>query len=388
MFTSNVSSTEEKDVDLLFGAITPGAENLLGAKKKEVKEEEAEDTSVIPAVEKKKLPTREVAPLTEEEEADQLFPGEEEEEVKSGEITKKAAPAPKKPAQDFEVDYETVYNQFVKDGVWGEVVVPEGTEWNAETFKKIQQLQTTTQYEDLLDRTGPYGKAIIQYEKDGGNTGELLQLFREQRTVQEFDITTAEGQEEFLSSYYNAQGNSERSTARMVRALADQGPAALKEEADEKKELWDSQYKDEVQARLDQQTLQNKQMEESARNFNKVINETLVADPDTPLKERRELSNYMLNFSQQYQGREVSQFYIDMAEIQKDPVNYVELAKFIKGIKTGDYRKKLESKVQREVSAKTFMKVKNNNAISGGGSGDVDLNSNSGANFATLLKRK
>ena len=291
------------------------------------------------------------------------------------------------PTSNLEVDYKAVYEQMVADGVWSEVETPEGLEWNADTFKKIQTLQTTSQYEDLLDKTGTYGKTIIEFEKNGGNPAEILGLFREQREVQEFDISEPAGQQDFLRAYYEAQGNYEKSTERMIKALTDQGPEAFKEETEEKKALWDAQYNEEIQERARKQALDARQAELDAKKFHSVITDTLTSDEEVTPKERRDLAGYMLDYSQSYKGKQVSQFYVDMAEIQKDPKNYVELAKFIKGVKTGEYKKKVAATVKKEVSAATFMKVKNGTALSSGGEAQStdDLG---GSSFVSLLKKK
>jgi hypothetical protein len=395
-FTSAVSSTDEEAVDTLFGAKTPGADNLLGGEKKK-----NEDTPAPDDKGKKKLPTavalkdgeaqEKADALDEAQVVDDLFGGEDQELDEYGnKVDKKPAAVEKKSAastQEFEVDYKALYEQMVKDGVWQELDIPDDIEWNADTFKKAQQLQTSTQYQDLLDKTGPYGKAIIEFEKNGGNPGEMLNLFREQRQVQEFDIKEADGQEEFLRAYYEAQGNSEASTNRMVKALLDQGPEAFSEEAQEKKQLWDAQYAKEIEGRQKEQQLMAKTMETAAKNFQKTISDTLTADAEVTPKERKELGSYILSYDKDYQGKQVSQFYVDMSEIQKDPANYVELAKFIKGLKNGDYKKKVENKVKREVTASTFMKVKGGGALSRSG-GETSGEDGGGSNFVSLLKRK
>jgi hypothetical protein len=76
-----------------------------------------------------------------------------------------------------------------------------------------------------------------------------------------------------------------------------------------------------------------------------------------------------------------------MTEIQKDPKNYIELAKFIKGLKTGEYTKKVAEKVQKETSAKSFLKIKNGAALKSS-SGNPDLDRGTGSNFVSLLSKK
>lgn len=386
MFTAGVSSTDDAAIDILFGAKTPGADNLIGAEKKDEKKKD-EKVETTPAADGK---VETSVQTSDEEYLDNLF-GKEEPSVDAEgkpivkqEIKKAAAKLPD--AQ--EVNYEAIYNDMVSQGIWEEVDIPEGTEFSKATFLEIQKLQAKSKYEDLLSNTGTYGKAIIEFEQNGGNPKELLDLFREQREVQDFDIKEAQGQEEFLRAYLEAQGSSEKSIERQILSFKAQSPEALREEAEEKKEIWDAQYNDAIEARKNEQVNYAKQMEEAQRNFQKTIVSTLTSDAEATPKEKKELQNYMLNYSQNFQGKQVSQFYVDMAQVQQDPKNYVELAKFIKGIKNGDYVKKVADKVKKETAAQSFIKIKNGAALRTTGGANPELDTTKGSTFLSLLNRK
>jgi hypothetical protein len=386
MFTAGVSSTDDAAIDILFGNKTPGADNLIGGEKKEEKKKE-EKVETAPAADEK---VETSVQTSDEEYLDNLF-GKEEDTVDAEgkpivkqEIKKAAAKLPD--AQ--EVNYEAIYNDMVSQGIWEEVDIPEGTEFSKATFLEIQKLQAKSKYEDLLSNTGTYGKAIIEFEQSGGNPKELLDLFREQREVQEFDISNSAGQEEFLRAYLEAQGSSEKSIERQIMSFKAQSSEALAEEAAEKKEIWDAQYNDAIEARKNEQVNYAKQMEEAQRNFQKTIVSTLTSDAEATPKERKELQNYMLNYSQNFQGKQVSQFYVDMAQVQQDPKNYVELAKFIKGIKNGDYVKKVADKVKKETAAQSFIKIKNGAALRTTGGANPELDTTKGSTFLSLLNRK
>jgi len=386
MFTAGVSSTDDAAIDILFGAKTPGADNLIGAEKKD--EKKKDEKVETPPVADEKVETS--VQTSDEEYLDNLF-GKEEPTVDAEgkpivkqEIKKAAAKLPD--AQ--EVNYEAIYNDMVSQGIWEEVDIPEGTEFSKATFLEIQKLQAKSKYEDLLSNTGTYGKAIIEFEQNGGNPKELLDLFREQREVQEFDISNSAGQEEFLRAYLEAQGSSEKSIERQIMSFKAQSTEALAEEAAEKKEIWDAQYNDAIEARKNEQVNYAKQMEEAQKNFQKTIVSTLTSDAEATPKEKKELQNYMLNYSQNFQGKQVSQFYVDMAQVQQDPKNYVELAKFIKGIKNGDYVKKVADKVKKETAAQSYIKIKNGAALRTTGGANPELDTTKGSTFLSLLNRK
>lgn len=378
MFTTGVSSSNDEAVDLLFGSKTPGADNLLGGKEEpEVKTEEATNQEEVD-----NLLSGDPDPI---EPADHIEPVVPNKETPKQVLPKKEV-KPVVPST-MEVDYQAIYQNMVDEGVWEEVEVPEGTDWDKKLFLDVQKLQTTAKYEDLLSRTGDYGKAIIQYEQDGGNPSELISLFREQKEVKEYDISTPEGSEEFLNAFYSSQGSSEKSVERTIKSLRDQGGSVIQEEAEEKKAIWDNQYKEEIEERKREQALYAKQLQDAQRNFHSTMTSTISSDTQVTPKERKDLQSYMLDYSKSFRGQQVSQFYIDMAEVQKDPKNYVELAKFVKGLKTGEYTKKVEDRVKKEVSASSFLKIKNGATLKTS-SGIPDLDKGEGSSFVTLLNRK
>lgn len=382
MFTAGVSSTDDAAIDILFGEKTPGADNLLGAEKKEDKKipEKVETTPVVEKVD--------ATPASDEEYLDNLFGKEEPTVDAEGKTIVKEVKKPVAKLQEAqEVNYEAIYNDMVSQGIWEEVDIPEGTDFNKSTFLEIQKLQAKSKYEDLLSNTGTYGKAIIEFEQNGGNPKELLDLFREQRQVQDFDISNSDGQEEFLRAYLEAQGSSEKSIERQIMSFKNQSSEALAEEAAEKKEIWDSQYNEAIEARKNEQVTYAKQMEDAQRNFQKTIVGTLTSDAEATPKEKKELQNYMLNYSHSFQGKQVSQFYVDMAQVQQDPKNYVELAKFIKGLKNGDYVKKVVDKVKKETVAQSFIKIKNGAALRTSGGANPEIDTTKGSTFLSLLNR-
>lgn len=392
-FAAGVTSTNEDEIEILMGAKVPGADNLLGAKQEPT--DPAKDTPKATKTAEPKA-TDPIEPTDDPKDiTDTLFGdddngdagGEKDEPKKEIKKEPKSEPKPKKAEipKDADIDYEALYQKMVEDGVWEEVEVPEGTEWTKETFLEVQKLQAESKYEDLLSKTGTYGKAIIEFEKNGGNPSELLNLFREQRDIRDYDISSPEGQEEFLAAYLQTQGYSEKSIERTIRSLKDQGGTVLQEEAEEKKGLWDKQYDDEIKARQQEQANYAKELERAQKQFHETMVGTITKDPDLTPKERRELQSYILNYDQNFRGNQVSQFYVDMTEIQKDPKNYIELAKFIKGLKTGEYTKKVVEKVQKETSAKSFLKIKNGASLKTN-SGNPDLDTKSGSSFVSLLR--
>jgi len=393
MFTSGVSSTNEAEVDLLMGVKTPGADDLLGGKKQEESKEDA--PSPLPSTKLTSTTESTSTPTSSEEDTDLLLGGTESEDDSQETdnnpklpkpVSKKVEPKKSTIPETMEVDYQAIYQKMVDENIWEEVEVSENTEWSKETFLEIQKLQAEAKYEDLLSRTGSYGKAIIQFEKDGGNPTELLNLFREQKDIRDFDVSIEENQEEFLGAYYASQGYSEKSIERTIRSLRDQGGTVLQEEAEEKKALWNRDYEGEIKARQQEQALAAQESINQQRKFHNVMEDTITKDADVTPKERRELQSYILDYSQNFRGQQVSQFYLDMAEIQKDPANYVELAKFVKGIKNGEYIKKFVDKTRKETSAQSFMKIKNGASLTHN-TGNPDLEKKGGSSFVSLLSK-
>ena len=168
--------------------------------------------------------------------------------------------------------------------------------------------------------------------------------------------------------------------------IRDRGGTVLQEEAEEKKALWNRDYEGEIKARQQEQALAAQESINQQRKFHNVMEDTITKDADVTPKERRELQSYILDYSQNFRGQQVSQFYLDMAEIQKDPANYVELAKFVKGIKNGEYIKKVVDKTRKETSAQSFMKIKNGASLTHN-TGNPDLEKKGGSSFVSLLSK-
>lgn len=400
-----IEAIDDDAMDVLFGAKTPGAAAIAGPQGNTTEDIATEDTDLetdpnIPAKKRVAIdetPAAKAGTKSADEVADVLFGDEDTTDELEADKSKPAAKATAKPAttpakkvlDSQDVDFKAYYEMMVESKVWGEVDVPDDAEWNLDLIKEIQALQVSSQHQDLLDKKGPYGKAIIKYEDDGGNPSDLIDLFREQRTIRKFDITTAEGQEEFLTSYYEAQKESPKNIDRLIKSLIEEGGEALAEAAQEKKTIWDEDYNEEIESKKVQQAAYAKEIADQAKNFNKIMSDTITADTTLLPKERRELSNYILDYSHKYGNQMVNQFYVDAAEIQKDPAAYIELAKFMKGLKDGSYKKKITDTSKKEVNAKTFMKVKNGSALSRRDGGQPELQqTDNDTSFVTYLTGK
>jgi hypothetical protein len=65
------------------------------------------------------------------------------------------------------------------------------------------RLRVEGMFGELVDSTGPFGKAIIDFVKNGGNPDEIIDLFKEQKQVESISIENADGQKDIIKHYYS-----------------------------------------------------------------------------------------------------------------------------------------------------------------------------------------
>ena len=77
---------------------------------------------------------------------------------------------------------------LISSGQWQDFDGREDLEYDDDTFGKLALAQNnakvTKMFEELVDSTGDYGKAIIGHIKSGGNPDEIIDIFKEQKYLE------------------------------------------------------------------------------------------------------------------------------------------------------------------------------------------------------------
>lgn len=237
--------------------------------------------------------------------------------------------------------------------------------WDEENFGKLIELQANwnaeDKYNEKVEATGKYGKAIIDYISNGGNPEDIITLFKEVKEIENFDTSTKEGKEGLLRKYYVEElGWKESVFKKYVESLIDKGEIDTEvEEAN--KELQD-RVKDKVEEAKKQQEAQLKIQKEREANFASNMNNIISTRKDISAKEKQEVLNSLLVYDQKLpDGRLVNQFSIDFMKLQSDPSKYVDLVLFVRNPEK--YIQKIETEVESKANKKAWNLIKNGSSL-------------------------
>lgn len=355
-----VLDIDDDQLDLLFGETAPKetfkAEDLTAAKKDEPKE----DTKPKKPSSEKQEETPEVTEIAEEDE-EALFGAKDEEKVEIPKAGKKLSEAEKKKEAES-LNFKNLVDHLVESGKWVDFEGREEMdEIPEEDFYKISEQQdefrVNSKFNDVLDKTGDYGKAIIEFEKNGGNPSELLDLFREQRDIQNVDLASADGQEEVIKAYYEAQGEDEEWIQDYVDSLKDRGDEAFKKDAEKKHAKLLEVNKQEIAQTQAKQLEFKKNQEEAQKLFQTNIRKSIHTTEDWSNSEKKDLEKFLLNYDRKLQdGRVVNGLFLKMLEVQQDPAKYIKFAKFVQDM--DKYEEKVKTKAATETTKKQWKLIK------------------------------
>lgn len=283
---------------------------------------------------------------------------------------------------------------LIKSGKWVDFEGREDLEITEEVYaelaKKQDEYRVSTMFNELLDSTGDYGKAIISHIKSGGNPDEIIDLFKEQKQVTQIDTSTEEGKQQLIEKYYSdVLGWKPEKVAKTVKRLISEDE--IDSEFNDVKEMYDEHYEN----RLKEINEQNRQKEiENIRKQEVFVNNIKTAlDENTDLTERDKqlIAGSILNFRHKLDnGQKVNDFYIKFAEKQADPKEYVDLVRFVMD-KEG-YLKSINRKSTTKANAEAFNFIKGNAAVNKKTTQEIKINGNPdkarrGTDFSFALKK-
>lgn len=352
----------DDELDTLFGEVAPEktfkAEDLTTAQKKEEPQEKSTKNQK-PNNSEKKEETPEVTEISEKDE-DLLFTTDTEEEDVRQPAKKVSKEEKVKEAKS--TNFKNLVDHFVESGKWvdfeGRDDIDEVSE---EDFYKISEQQdefrVSSKFNDVLDKTGNYGKAIIEFEKNGGNPTQLLDLFREQRDIQNVDLSDQDNQEEVIKAYYEAQGEDDEWIRDYVDSLKDRGDEAFKKDAEKKhSKLLEVNKQEVAQLQAQQKNFQLEQ-EEAQKYFQTNTRKAIHSKEDWSNSEKKDLEKFLLAYDKRLpDGRIVNSLFLKMTEIQQDPAKYIEFAKFIQDM--DKYKEGVKKQAATETVKKQWKLIK------------------------------
>lgn len=259
-------------------------------------------------------------------------------------------------------------DMLIKTGKWFDFDGREDVEWDEDTFEQIeikqQEAKETEIRENILDSFGPYGSAIADYAAKGGDPEKLIDIFKEQKRVENLSIESEDDQKAVVLKYVTEFQNMKPKQAQTyINALI-----ADKELADTAKEAKDSMeqaLKDEENSLQAEQDEAIKKRDEKTKSdlaqFATDVNSVLNTRTDITPDEKKELIKVLTKFDKKLKnGVPVNDFYFKFAEFKKNLPNYIELVRFVL-----DPKKFVKSQVNKgktDATEKAFKLVRTGNS--------------------------
>lgn len=421
-FESELSSmSEEQLTDLFEGGVegTPGANDLAIGKTtnlddptqlEELSDEEDlfEDDTKTPEeikaakekAEAKLAKEAEEKAVKEKEEADKNKTPEQLEKEKKEAEEKAAKEKEEKDAEGKEVSAEVkevltnTVDYLIKSGTWVDFEGREGLEITPEIYEEIaveqDKVRLSSQFNELIDSTGLYGKAIISHIQQGGNPDEIIDIFKEQKELQAINTDSEDGKQTVIEKYYKEilGWKDEKVQKHIKRIIADD---EVESEFADVNELYSKHYKEQLESVNRDAQEKARKVQESKEKFQSDIKAALEKENTLTPAQRRLVEDSILNFKHDLgNGQRVNDFYLKFAEIQKNPADYIDLVRYV--MDKENYKKALEQKVETREAKKAFTFIKGNGAVSKSGTNPDNSRSSgksqSGTNFSFALKNK
>jgi hypothetical protein len=301
-----------------------------------------------------------------------------------------------KPADaSVNVVLKNTIDYLVDSGFWQDFEGREDLEITEEIYADLAARQSqAAAYEivnELIDSTGDYGRAIIGHIKNGGNPDDVLDIFKEQKEVEQIDTSTNEGKQSKIEKYYKEvlHWKPEKVNKHIKRTIED-------DELDTEFEEVNTMYEEHYQSRLEeinQETEKQKQQELVRKErFKTSIRSAIHSNSEFTEREKRVIENSILDFRHKLDnGQRVNDFYLKFAELQSNPETYIDLVNYVMNGKDSIVSK-IKKQEETAANKKVFSFTKGNQAIKKPSSTAIEINNKresnkKGTDFSFALKK-
>lgn len=380
-----IAELSSAELDSLFNE-TPGADTLaVGA---EIEKNEPVEVSTleskqglgsIPIIDEKDLENLE---LTTEEE------GKETETIEKGEDKTTVT-------NDNNALLQSTTEYLINSGIWSDFEGRKELELTPELYGKLASKQAEEAayelFNEMVDQTGSYGKAIMGHIRSGGNPDEIIDLFKEQKEIQKIDTSSEDGKQQKIEQYYKdvVGWKPERIQKYINRLVTDD---AINDEFDEIEPLYNNYFDSKLQKIQYEAQEENRKKVEKQTKFANSIKDAINDNTELTDREKRIIASSILDFKHKLpNGQKVNDFYLKFAEIQEDPKKYVELVQFC--MDNEKFLKKVQQKENTKASKEIFTFIKGNAAVNkNSGAEDVSVKEGKttkkqGTDFSFILKK-
>lgn len=265
--------------------------------------------------------------------------------------------------QEIAEALKSTADYLIENGIWQDFEGREDLEWTNENYAKLaaqqEQHKIQKQFEELVDQTGEYGKAIIEHIKNGGDPNEVIDIFKEEKEIKAIDTETNRGKLELLNNYYTdvLKWKPERVHKHLTRIIQNE---EVEEEVADIKERYEEFHAEKLKKVNEARIEKIRKQEEQHNRFAKAIKRELEQG-GYGKAERDFLEKSILDLSNTIEGgAKVNDFYVKFAEMQKDPAQYLDLVHFV--MDPEGYKTKLKQNISSKSAKKAFEFIKGNAA--------------------------
>lgn len=378
---SSITSISEEQLDQLFESTSDGAPNaddLLGGKQKS--DETKTDDKKADATKQVQVPKSDIdtiddidalladEPVKKDEKVEDIKDDKKDEKSDVKKDDKKPEDKTDEKTDTDESVKEVLKNTvdyLIKSGQWVDFKDREELDITPEVYGKIvleqNNLRVKEMFDELVDETGEYGKAIISFVKSGGDPDKIIDIFKEQKEIESFDTKTPEGGKLLVNKYYKeVLGWKPEKIERHISGLV--AKDELETEVSEVEELYQEHTKKELEKVNREREEYLRQQEEREAAFTKNISTAVNSRKDLNEKEKKLIQKSILDRQNKLpNGNVVSDFYIKFAEMQADPNEYVDFVQFVMFKQA--YIDKIKNEISNKAVDKTFNFVKGNAAL-------------------------
>lgn len=398
-FNAQVQNISSEQLDALFDG-TPSVKDLALGEQKEANAEEKEapvkqnDPNGIPNIDMETFGAepKEGEKKEEEKKDDPKEEKKEEKKEEPKDEKKEKEVTDEEKAQTSGILKSTV-NYLIEKGIWKDFDDRDKIEFTDELYAELSAKQAEVKvselFEELVDSTGDYGKAIISHIKNGGNPDEIIDLFKEQKQIQAFDVSSESGQKSLIERYYTDVVGWNKAQIDEFIAFKQTKEDGLETEAKQVQEKFDGLYSKQLKQLEEDEKQKEKQIVKQQEEYKSALSKEIDTFENFTEKDRKLVKNSLLKFDRKLKdGTKVNDFYVKFYEIQNNPKEYVELVHFVMD-KEG-YNKKVNVKKGTEAVEKSWNFVKGNSSITKKSSDNPSLNDstkNSKIDFSALFKK-
>jgi hypothetical protein len=291
--------------------------------------------------------------------------GDKETTEDKKEVSKKSTEEKSKSKEKLALDYNAVYQNYVKKGSWVPVTDEDGNEVeiaDEETFVKLMDWQVKNAAENALkEREEEFGQqyqTLVNHLKNGGRIEDLANTYEQERNIEDIDTSDEKGAENIIEAYYESLGWDKTEIKDQIETLKDKGLDYFSNFAEKRKTDLKKSIDAEREEIVAQQEEAARRMREHQETYNKNLKK-LIHSQDVPEREKKELEKFYYDLKNPVNGKKASDFYIKFEEARQDPAKWIKVIQFFQDIDSFDKK----SKVENKVTASIFKKVRTGESI-------------------------